>query len=152
VLVAVYPALMTAPARSRERVLLASVEGEEHVVGLRMVAAVLEGAGFEVHFVGANVPMTALTTALGRHRPRVVGLSNTLALDEGRLAAALEALRAADPDVAVMVGGAGCTRVDDAAGSPSWRTSRASCPRSSGCSAPSPDGPPETKLSPGHRG
>ena len=38
--------LQIAPPRSRERVVLAAVEGQAHVLGLRMVADVLEGAGF----------------------------------------------------------------------------------------------------------
>jgi MerR family transcriptional regulator, light-induced transcriptional regulator len=42
-----FPQLLSAPARSRERVLLAAVAGEHHVLGLRMVADVLERAGFE---------------------------------------------------------------------------------------------------------
>jgi hypothetical protein len=35
--------LQIAPPRSRERVVLAAVEGQAHVLGLRMVAYVLEG-------------------------------------------------------------------------------------------------------------
>ena len=52
--------LQIAPPRSRERVVLAAVEGQTHVLGLRMVADVLEGAGFEVLYLGADVPSGAL--------------------------------------------------------------------------------------------
>lgn len=50
-----FPRLLRAPPGSRERVFLAAVEGEHHVLGLRMVADVLEGAGFDVLYLGADV-------------------------------------------------------------------------------------------------
>ena len=37
---------------SRERVMLAAAQGEHHILGLRMVADVLEGAGYEVLYRG----------------------------------------------------------------------------------------------------
>lgn len=60
---------------SRERVVLAAVEGQHHVLGLRMVADVLEGAGFDVLYLGEDVPVASLRAFVAQHRPGVVGLS-----------------------------------------------------------------------------
>lgn len=37
-----------------------AVDGEHHVLGLRMVADVFEGAGYDVRFLGANAPESSL--------------------------------------------------------------------------------------------
>ena len=68
VLVRLFDRLTVAPPRSRERVLLAAVEGQHHVLGLRMIADVMEGAGFDVLYLGADVPVDALR-ALRRRAP-----------------------------------------------------------------------------------
>ena len=43
--------------RRRERVVMAAVQGEEHVLGLRLAADVLESAGFDVLYLGADLPL-----------------------------------------------------------------------------------------------
>jgi DNA-binding NarL/FixJ family response regulator len=70
-------ALRTAEPRSREKILLAAPAGERHDLGLRMVAGVLEGAGFDVLYAGADLPVNALVTLVDEHRPAVLGLTCT---------------------------------------------------------------------------
>ena len=90
---------------SREKVLLAAVEGERHVIGLRMVADLLDGAGYRVLFLGADVPTDALVAAIGSHDPVVTALGCTL---EGpALVEALAAIATADLPTRVLLGGAG---------------------------------------------
>jgi methanogenic corrinoid protein MtbC1 len=60
--------------RARETVLLAAVEGQHHVLGLRMVADVLESARYVVFYLGADVPVGSLRdfarpAPAGRRRP-----------------------------------------------------------------------------------
>jgi diguanylate cyclase (GGDEF)-like protein len=100
-----FESLLVAPPGSRERVLLAGAEGEQHVLGLRMIADVLEGAGFDVLFLGADVPHDALLAAVARHRPRVVGLSATFG-DGAPLLRAAHALAELAAPVGLVVGGA----------------------------------------------
>lgn len=95
------------PDASRGTVLLATVEGERHVVGLEMVARVLEGDGYDVKLLGADVPTDALAASVARFAPAVVGLSSTLASPE-TVREAVEAVQAVDRDVHVLLGGAGC--------------------------------------------
>jgi diguanylate cyclase (GGDEF)-like protein len=98
-----------APPCSRERVLLAGVEAEQHVLGLRMVADVLEGAGFDVHYRGADVRRASLVEACEALRPAVVGLSATMALHVPALSRQIEAVRALPAPPAVVVGGRAVT-------------------------------------------
>ncbi len=91
--------------RSRERVLLAAVEGQHHVLGLRMVADVLEGAGFDVLYTGEDVPVESLRDAVAKHRPAVVGLAFGIASDVSCLADSLWAIHEVAPETRVMLGG-----------------------------------------------
>ncbi|HEV7805993.1 MAG TPA: diguanylate cyclase, partial [Solirubrobacteraceae bacterium] len=92
-------------ARSRERVLLAAVEGQRHVLGLRMIGDVLEGAGFDVLYLGESVPIDSLQAFVAQHRPAVVGLSFGIAADVDRLAETLWALHEHAPETRIMLGG-----------------------------------------------
>lgn len=60
-------------------VLLACVAGNHHSVGLQMVADAFTVAGWNVQFLGADVPTDALLAQIDRVRPDLVGLSATFA-------------------------------------------------------------------------
>jgi MerR family transcriptional regulator, light-induced transcriptional regulator len=91
--------------RSRQRVLLAAVSRQHHVLGLRMVADALEGAGFDVIYLGEDVPADSLEAVLRRHRPAVVGLAFGIAGDTRPLADAIATVHATDPEIRIMLGG-----------------------------------------------
>ncbi len=105
VLSTVYERLLVAPIDSRGRVLLATAEADHHALGLRMVADVLEGAGYQVIHLGADVPTAALLDAVARHRPSVVGLSATLSTSVPAVDYLVAELAERAPDVHVIVGG-----------------------------------------------
>lgn len=105
VLSRLFPHGLAAPPRSRERVMLAAAQGELHILGLRMVADVLEGAGFDVLYLGADVPLAALLTACDKHRPAVLGLSVTMPLNVPAFIQAIEAVCDLEHPPAVMVAG-----------------------------------------------
>jgi MerR family transcriptional regulator, light-induced transcriptional regulator len=67
------------PASNGSRVLLACVAGNNHSVGLQMVADAFQLAGWEVQYLGANVPTTALIQHLGQCKPDLLGLSVSFA-------------------------------------------------------------------------
>jgi methanogenic corrinoid protein MtbC1 len=102
----IYPSLVTAEPRSRGSVLLASVDGEQHLFGLRMIADVLEGSGFDVRNVAGPLPPEALAGAVRRHRPVLVGLADTMG-GAGTLRRSVHAVQSADPLVPILLGGAG---------------------------------------------
>ena len=91
--------------RSRERVLLAAVEGQRHILGLRIVADVLEGSGFDVLYLGEDVPVQSLLEAVARHRPAVVGLGFGIASDISSLADSIPAIHELAPQTRIMLGG-----------------------------------------------
>ena len=85
-------------------VLVACVEGELHDVGARICADVLDLHGFDVRFLGANVPTDCLISFVERTRPSLVALSVTVPIHLPTAHAAVEALRA-KTDAPLAVGG-----------------------------------------------
>lgn len=90
-----------------KRVLLACVEGNNHAVGLQMVADAFVLAGWEVQFLGANVPTSALINQAADWKPDLIGLSVSFPqqLRVAKLVIAQLGQRLGDARPAVMVGG-----------------------------------------------
>jgi methanogenic corrinoid protein MtbC1 len=65
-------------APTRGRMVIAGVPGELHQVGANMAADLLEAHGWDVRFLGANVPERSVLSAIARHDAKVVGLSMTM--------------------------------------------------------------------------
>lgn len=63
------------PAPLGRRVALACVAGNEHTIGLRMVADAFQLAGWDVQYLGANVPTPSLVHQVIDYQPHLVGLS-----------------------------------------------------------------------------
>lgn len=89
------------------RVLLAAVEGQHHALGLRMAADVLELAGYEVIYLGGDVPLDALVATVESRRPDLVGLSSTLSPDKSSIGRSVSQLHVLTPDLPILVGGQG---------------------------------------------
>jgi methanogenic corrinoid protein MtbC1 len=70
---------MEIPASSGRRVLLACVEGNNHAVGLQMVSDAFQMAGWQVQYLGANVPSSALIAQVRLFKPALLGLSVSFA-------------------------------------------------------------------------
>ncbi len=105
VLIKLLEPLAVAPPRSRERVLLAAVEGQAHVLGLRMIADVLEGAGFDVLYLGPSVPADALSGFAADRQPAITGLAFEMSIGVGALAESILAVHEACPETRIMLGG-----------------------------------------------
>ncbi|MCU0758854.1 MAG: cobalamin-dependent protein [Steroidobacteraceae bacterium] len=88
-----------------ERVLVACVEGEVHDLPARMVADLLDLAGYDVRFLGADLPTDSLPAMLARFRPQVLALSVTLPQNLRRVAPAVRRALASAPGLQVAVGG-----------------------------------------------
>lgn len=89
------------------RALLACVPGNNHALGLRMVADAFELGGWEVHYLGADVPIRALCDEVDRWRPHLVGLSVSMPYHLATARETIAALRAGSgaPGPAVLIGG-----------------------------------------------
>lgn len=94
-----------AAAPRQRKVVVACVEGEHHDLPARMVADLLELAGYEVRYLGADVPSEALPELVAAERPHVVCLSVTMVFNLGGLRGAVEAVRARFPGLPILAGG-----------------------------------------------
>lgn len=88
-----------------KRVTVACVEGELHEVGARMASDFLEMAGFDVDFLGANVPTDHLLSYVRDTRPDLLCLSATLSFHVPALQDAVTRVRAQDGSLPIAVGG-----------------------------------------------
>ena len=97
--------------RGTHRVVLAAVQGEQHVLGLEMAASLIEHAGYDVRHFGADVPIEDLGRAVTIHDPAVVGFTSATERTALTLPLAFHAVREHRPGVGIIVGGGG---VDEA--------------------------------------
>ena len=94
------------------RVVIGTVRGDHHDIGKNLVATMLEGAGFEVIDLGADVAEEEFVRAVQTHQPELVGLSALLtttmpAMKETITAFETSGLR---HKVKIMIGGAPVTQ------------------------------------------
>ncbi|HEY2018055.1 MAG TPA: corrinoid protein [Bryobacteraceae bacterium] len=106
------PLLAAGGAEPAGRVAIGTVKGDLHDIGKNIVAAMLEGAGFEVIDLGADVPAERFIEAIRSSRVNLVCLSALLTVTMPSMKATIEALSAAGVrgQVKVMVGGAPVTQ------------------------------------------
>ena len=92
-------------------VVMGTVQGDLHDIGKKLVSIMLEGSGFEVVDLGADVPPQRFVEAVKESGARLVGLSALLTTTLPAMEATIRALHEARPagDVHVMVGGAPVT-------------------------------------------
>lgn len=94
------------------RVLLATLPGERHVLGLSMVEALLWHGGTATLNLGADIPMDQIASAVQRSRVAAVALSFSACYPRGPIRAQLEELSERLPqDVEVWIGGSGVRRL-----------------------------------------
>ncbi len=63
---------------ARGKMIIVGVEGELHQVGANMVADLLDADGWDVRFLGTNMPHAGILSAVAEHQPTVLGLSATM--------------------------------------------------------------------------
>ena len=102
-----YPQILTARPRSRERIVVAAVEGEPHGLAPRIIADVLEGNGYEVIHLGSDVPVEALAQSVERYDPAIVALSVTMPDRDDALERTILAIEQVRPQTLFMLGGQG---------------------------------------------
>ncbi len=90
------------------RVAIGTVKGDLHDIGKNLVAAMLEGGGFEVIDLGVNVDPQKFVIAVTEKNARIVALSALLTTTMPAMKTTIEALIKAGvrDQVKVMVGGA----------------------------------------------
>ena len=94
------------------KAVICTVKGDMHDIGKNLVKMMLEGAGFEVFDLGADVPESVIVDAVKEHNPQIVCLSALLTTTMSNISVTIEALKAAGlrDGVKVMIGGAPVTQ------------------------------------------
>jgi methanogenic corrinoid protein MtbC1 len=107
VMAQIYEAPDVRTSGGRGRIVLTGVEGELHSVGAVMVGDLLETSGFDVRFLGTNLPTESILGVIKEVAPSHVGISATMSFNIGAVRQLIRAVRAEFSDrVAIVVGGA----------------------------------------------
>ncbi|KLU58644.1 methionine synthase [Peptococcaceae bacterium CEB3] len=93
------------------KVVIGTVKGDLHDIGKKLVATMLQGAGWDVIDLGVDVSPGKFLAAVREHKPAIVGLSALLTTTMPNMKAVIDLLKAdgVRDKVRVMVGGAPVT-------------------------------------------
>jgi 5-methyltetrahydrofolate--homocysteine methyltransferase len=105
------PLLAERGAKPRGTVAIGTVKGDLHDIGKNLVASLLEGGGFEVIDLGADVPPEKFIEAVREKEAQIVCLSALLTVTMPSMKTTIEALKQAGvrEQVKVLIGGAPVT-------------------------------------------
>ena len=106
------PLLVASGAEPAGQVILGTVQGDLHDIGKNLVAAMLEGGGFEVTDLGVDVAPEVFVDAVRKKQVQIVGLSALLTTTMPAMKKTIEAFREAGirEQVKIIVGGAPVTK------------------------------------------
>ncbi len=106
------PLLAARGAQPVGRVIIGTVRGDLHDIGKNLVASMLEGGGFEVIDLGADVAPDKFVAAAEQHKVNIVCLSALLTVTMPAMRAVIEAFEKAGlrDRVKILIGGAPVTQ------------------------------------------
>ena len=89
-------------------IVMATVKGDLHDIGKKLVCMMLEGAGFEIHDLGVDVTPEAIRDAVKDKNPDIVGMSAMLTTTMLSMQDTVALLKQDEgtKDVKIMIGGA----------------------------------------------
>ena len=89
-------------------IVMATVKGDLHDIGKKLVCMMLEGAGFEIHDLGVDVTPEAIRDAVKDKNPDIVGMSAMLTTTMLSMQDTVALLKQdnATQNVKIMIGGA----------------------------------------------
>lgn len=98
-------------SRARNKMIIATVEGDNHDIGKSIVSTLLTAQDFDMVDLGIDVPAEKIVDAVKEHKPAILGLSALLTVTMPRMGEVIEALKAAGvrEKVKVITGGASVT-------------------------------------------
>ena len=105
-MVKIKPMLLDGDMKQVGTIILATVKGDLHDIGKKLVGMMLEGAGFKVVDLGVDVTPEAICEAIKEQQPDIIGMSAMLTTTRLEMKATAEAMKAGGLDAKIMVGGA----------------------------------------------
>ncbi len=105
------PLMVASGQKLSARVVIGTVKGDLHDIGKNIVASMLEGSGFEVIDLGADVSPEAFVAAVEERQPQFVCMSALLTVTMPAMKTTIDALMTAGlrNRVKVLIGGAPVT-------------------------------------------
>lgn len=105
------PELMNAEVEAAGKVLIGTVQGDLHDIGKKLVAIMLEGAGFQVVDLGVDIPPEKIVEVLKAETADIVALSALLTTTMMNMQGTITAVEEAGlrDQVKIIVGGAPVT-------------------------------------------
>ena len=105
------PRMIASGQKLTTRVVIGTVKGDLHDIGKNIVSSMLEGSGFEVIDLGADVSPESFVAAVKENRPHVVCMSALLTVTMPAMKTTIDALNTAGvrTEVKVLIGGAPVT-------------------------------------------
>lgn len=106
------PLLIASGRQPMARVAIGTVKGDLHDIGKNLVAAMLEGGGFEVIDLGVNVSPEQFVSAVREKKAQIVAMSALLTTTMPSMKTTIDALQSAGvrDQVKVIIGGAPITQ------------------------------------------
>lgn len=93
-------------AVTKGKLLIGVVEGDIHDIGKNLVKTMFEAAGWEVYDLGTDVKLDKFVEEQKKFKANLVGLSALMTTSMMAIEKGIGMLKAADPEVKVIVGGA----------------------------------------------
>ena len=96
-------------SRVKGQVVIGTVEGDVHDIGKNIVKLMFEIAGFTVHDLGKDVPLDRFVEEQLKTDSEIVALSAMMTTTMTGMKKVIEKIRAKNPKVKIMIGGAPVT-------------------------------------------
>ncbi len=96
----------TVSGEKKGPMIICTVEGDIHDIGKNIVKVVCESYGYEIIDLGKDVPVDSVVDAYKEYKPKAIGLSALMTTTVENMKRTIQALRANDCDVPILVGGA----------------------------------------------
>jgi methanogenic corrinoid protein MtbC1 len=90
---------------SRGTAVITGVPGELHHIGALMVSDMLEANGWQVQFLGSNLPIPSILAAIAEAKPQLLGISVTMLFNVHHATRLIAEAKRTTGGVRVIVGG-----------------------------------------------
>lgn len=104
------PHIKASESEKKRQIIIGTVEGDIHDIGKNLVKIMFEAASWVVHDLGKDVVLQRFVDEQVKVKADVIALSALMTTSMLAMPAAIEMIKAEDPGVAIMVGGAPLSR------------------------------------------
>ena len=100
------PHIRSGDTQMKRQIIIGTVEGDIHDIGKNLVKIMFEAAGWIVHDLGRDVPLSTFVDEQKRLKADVIGMSALMTTSMMAMPKAIKMIREQDTGVGIMLGGA----------------------------------------------